>query len=358
MSFNLQNAVGLNNDGSFAPNLVQDQQQVAELLMMIPLPAGGLKTSTGPAVEIPTPFVDGFISAELVGAIQTFQTVQSESLNIDLRVDPNGPTWQLLIQLATQAPIPTDPLATIILDPVSQVIEEATPAPVSGLPTIVYKPASTEQLVFDNGSVRVTMSFSGLLSGSWGPSFGIACISSPDLNALDQAVKSGNARLIGATALDQICNELRAQTRLAANGLFASVSMSADIEGTFRVSGSLGDRWRQVSLGFVFPNTIVATGSITVSESVPLPTIGGNVKFDGTMACTIRLMFNNPIQMEPASLLANLAAVLITGSIVLAPTAAWITEAATIAGARELVRQSATGLVRELVLLGPSPSFQ
>lgn len=357
MAFSLQGAVGLNNDGSFAKNLAQDQQQVAELLLMIPLPAGGLKTSAGSAVEIPTPFMAGTISAELLGAIQTFQTVQNASLNVDLRVEPNSPTFQLLVQLATQPPIPTNLLANIVLSPIDQVLEEAPPAPVMGLPTIVYKPANTEQLVFDNGAVRVTMSFSGLLSGAWGPSFGLACAANPSLLALDQAVKSGSARRIGATALDQACNELRAQTRLAANGLFASVAMSADIQGTFKVSGSLGDNWRQLSLGFVFPNTVVATGSITVSETIPLPTIGGNVKFDGTMACTITAMFRDQIPMDQASLLASLAVVLIAGRVVLVPLAAWIAEAATIAGARELVRRTALGLVKEYVLLGPSPTL-
>jgi len=355
MGFALQNAVGLNSDGSFAPNLVPDQQQVAELLMMIPLPAGGLNTGTGPALDLPTPFVEGYVSAELLGAIQTFQTVQSASLNVDLRVDPNGPTWQLLVQLGTQPPIPTDLLATIVLDPLAQVVEEAPPVPVLGLPTIVYRPANTEQLVFDNGAVRVTMSFSGLLSGSWGPSFGLACLASPSFLALDQAVKSGNARRIGATALDQSCSELRAQTRLAANGLFASVAVSADVQGTFRVSGSLGDGWRQVSVGFVFPNTVVATGSITVSKSVPLATIGGNVKFDGTMACTITVIFRDQIPPDEASLLANLAVILIAGRVVLVPLAAWIGEAATVAAARELVQRAATGLIAEHILLGPSP---
>jgi hypothetical protein len=357
MGFNLQKAVGLNADGSFAPNLVQDQQQVAELMMMLALPFGGLRTNTGPAVVIPTPFVEGAISAELLGAIQTFQEVQTASLNVDLRVEPNGPTWQLLVQLATQAQLPVQLLATVVLDAGAQIVEEAPPAPVLGLPTIVYTPVDTEQLVFDNGAVRVTMSFSGLLSGSWGPSFGLACLASPSMLALEQAVKSGSARRIGATALDQACNELRAQTRLAANGLFASVAISADRQGTFRVSGSLGDQWRQVSLGFVFPNTITATGSITISKSVPLPTIGGDVKFSGTMACTIAVMFRDQNSPDQASLLANLVVVLIAGRIVLVPLAAWIGEAATIASARELVRRSALGLAKERILLGPSPGF-
>jgi hypothetical protein len=342
-------------NGSFAENSVQDQQQVAELLMMIPLPAGGLKTGTGPAIDLPMPFVEGYISAELLGAIQTFQTIQTGSLNVDLRVDPGGPTWQLLVHLATQAPVPSDLIATVILDPAAEIVEEAPPAPVSGLPTIVYQPASTEQLVFDNGAVRITVSFSGLLSGSWGPSFGLACSASPSLSALDQAVKSGSARRIGATALDQACAELRAQTRLAANGLFSSVAISADAQGTFRVSGSLGDRWRQVSLGFVYPNTIVASGSITVSQSVPLPTIGGDVKFDGTMACKITAALRDTLPPDQASLLANLAVVLIAGRVVLVPIAAWIAEGATIQGARAVIRTAAQGLLRERVLLGPSP---
>jgi hypothetical protein len=358
VAFNLQNVVGLNDDGSFAPNRALDQQQVAELLMMIPLPFGGLKSSMGSLIEFPQPFVDGAISAELVGAIQTFQTVQIASLSVDLRVEPGGFTWQLMLQLATQDPVPTDLLATIVLDPIGQFVEEAPPAPVLGLPAIVYKLAETEQLVFDNGAMRATMSFSGLLSGLWGSSFGLACLVNPSFLTLDQAVKSGDARRIGATALDQACNELRAQTRLAANGLFAAVSMSVDLQGTFRVSGSLGDGWHQLSVGFVFPNTITATGSITISESVPLTTVGGNVKFDGTLACTIKIMFRDQVFPDEASILANLVAVVIAGRIVLVPLASWISEAVTISTAQELVRRAAPGLAREIILLGPSPAVQ
>jgi hypothetical protein len=244
-----------------------------------------------------------------------------------------------------------------MLDAVSQVVEEAPPAPVSGLPSIVYTPASDEQLVFDNGAVRVTMAFSGVLSGAWGPSFGLACLSSPQFSALDQAVKSGNARRIGGTALDQACGELRAQTRMAANGLFSAVSISANQAGTFSVTGSLGDQWRQVSMGFVFPNTVTATGSITIAKDVPLPAIGGNVKFTGTLACTITVMFRDQLPPDEASVLANLAVVLIAGRVVLAPLAPWIARAVTIEGARQLLRLGGGGLVTERVILGPSPSF-
>jgi hypothetical protein len=86
-----------------------------------------------------------------------------------------------------------------------------------------------------------------------------------------------------------------------------------------------------MSVGFEFPDTVVATGQITVSQTRQLPTIGGEVKFDGTLRCTISVKFHTPPD-DAASALGNLAVVLIAGSVVLAPTAAWIAEA-TIAGA-------------------------
>jgi hypothetical protein len=355
MSFELQAAVGLNDDGSFCPNHTADQQIVAELLLMIPLPAGGLKSSLGPVIDLP-PITEGAISGELVGAIQTFQTVHDSLLNIDLRVDVGGATWALLVELASVPAIPVLPVANVVLDPVGEVLEEAPPAPVSGLPSIVYTPASIEQLLFDDGRVRVVVSFSGILTGSWGQSFGLACVSSPALSALDQAVKSGDARRIGGTALDQACHELRAQTRFAANQLFSAVSISSNIPGVFKVSGSMGDQWRQVSIGFEFPNTIVATGSVTISKSVPLTTLGGDVLLSGTLACTIKAMLRDPIPPDEASVGA-LIAVLIVGGVLVSPAAAWIAEAASVQLARQVVRQSAQGLLRELVLLGPSPSL-
>jgi hypothetical protein len=274
MPFGLQRAVGLNGDGSFAPSLASDQQQVAELLMRIALPAGGLMTSTGSAVDIPTPFVDGAPTAELVGAIQLFQTVQNATLNVDLRVDPGGPTWELLVALADQPVPPPDAIATIVFDPAALVVDDAPPAPVSGLPTLMYTLSGVDQLLFDGPTLRVTMSFKGGLRATWGQSFGAACLTNPSFDALDRAVKSGSARAIGATALDQACSEFRAQTRLAANGLFGAVQMSVNAVGTFAVTGSLGDQWRQLSVGFKFPDTVVASGTITVSEPVLLPGLG------------------------------------------------------------------------------------
>ena len=358
MAYALSGAVGLNDDGSFCTNTAQDQQQVAELLLQVALPWGGLRTSTGPVVTIPSPFVDGAVSAELVGAIQSFQTIQSASLNIDLRVEPNGPTWLLLVQLAAAPSLPTQALAVVVLDAIGLTVEEAAPPPVSGLPSLVYTPAaSAEQLVFDNGAVRVTATFSGTITGSWGASIGPACVASPSIYALERAVASGDVRRLGATALDQACNELRAQTRFAANGLFSSVAIAWDGVGAFRVSGSLGDQWRQLSIGLELPNTLIATGSITVSEAVPLPALGSAVNFSGTMAMTIKVMLRDPSSPDEASLLANVAAVFVAGAIVLGPLAAWIAGATSAAAASPLVESAAAGVVGERVLLGPSPGL-
>lgn len=90
---------------------------------------------------------------------------------------------------------------------------------------------------------------------------------------------------------------------------------------------------------------------------MPLPTIGGDVKFDGTMACTITVTFRDQLPPDEASVLANLAVVLIAGRVILVPVAAWIGEAATLRGAQGVIRRSATGLAKERVLLGPSPGF-
>jgi hypothetical protein len=171
---------------------------------------------------------------------------------------------------------------------------------------------------------------------------------------MDRAVKSGDARRIGASALDSVCNEFRAQTRFAAHELFSSVSISVDASGAFTVSGSLGDKWRQFSVGFEYPNTIVATGSMTVDKPVPLAAVGGEVKFSGTLAGTIKCMARDPVSPDQASVIAHIV-VLIALGVVLRPAAAWLIGSATAPLARAAVRQAAGGLAKEYVILGASP---
>jgi hypothetical protein len=68
-------------------------------------------------------------------------------------------------------------------------------------------------------------------------------------------------------------------------------------------------------------------------------------------------MFRDPLPPDEASVVANLAVVLIAGRVVLFPLAPWIRAAATIEGARAVIRSSAAGLVAERVMLGPSRFF-
>jgi hypothetical protein len=68
-------------------------------------------------------------------------------------------------------------------------------------------------------------------------------------------------------------------------------------------------------------------------------------------------MFRDRLPPDQASILANLAVVLIAGRVVLVPLVPWIARAATIEGARAIIRSSAGGLITERVMLGPSPSL-
>ncbi len=356
MSWELQAAVGLNNDGSFCPNRRIDQQIVAELLMKIPLPAGGLMSSLDPLLILPPITTDGYISDELVSAIHTFQAVHSTQLNIDRRVEPGGLTWLAMVGLASVPPLPVMPVVHLVLDPVANRLEEAPPVPASGFPAIAYK-LTGEQLVYDDGRLRISIALEGAMTGAWGESFGIACTVNPSLRALDQAVKSGSARQIGATALEQACHELSAETRFAAHKLFSAVSVSMDpaAPGTFKMSGSLGDKWTQVSTGFEPPNTVTASGSLTVSETAPLAALGGRITFSGTLGCTIKVTLRDPV--DPASVGA-LIAVALVGAVLVPIEAPWIATASTVQGAETAVAAGVTaGLQAIRTILGPTPSL-
>ncbi|MBB3303303.1 hypothetical protein FHT72_006973 [Rhizobium sp. BK077] len=91
MGWGLSQAVGLTDIGTQCPNTARDQQQVAELLGAVQAPAGGTSLAALP------PIGEGLASAELCEAIRTFQIVQG--LANDARVDPNGATWQRLMQI-------------------------------------------------------------------------------------------------------------------------------------------------------------------------------------------------------------------------------------------------------------------
>ncbi|MBX3331908.1 MAG: hypothetical protein KF722_15995 [Nitrospira sp.] len=352
MSWNLQHAVGLNNDGSFCPNRLLDQQQVAELLGMIPLSAGGIKGGL-PVIDIP-PFTDGVISEELVAAIQHFQTINSAVLNIDRRIEPNSPAWLSLVALATGTSIVIpSPATVILLDPINLVMEDGPPIPASGLPSFIYSPAKKDvQLVFDDGRLRIEMLFSGLLSVSWGGTFNLACKASPSFSELDKALKSGNARNVEATVLDGLCKELEFETKAAVHELFSGVKISIDSMGIFKVSGSVGDEWRQLSVGFEAPSTIFSKGRLKIEKPVQLLKFGGEVKISGTLSVELKCTLNSGSLLDQASIVPSLIALGIAGGFVLIPVATWITEAGAIEGAIEVGFE---GLKALRIIMGPVP---
>jgi len=353
MSWDLNAAVGLLDNGGFCPNHVVDQQIVADQLARIPMICGGLDGGDGPIVAMPG-FVEQYIAPELLGAIQTFQFVQGAALNQDSRVEPNGPTYALLVTLANTPQLATPLGAMVTLDPYTPRLVETGPALVSGLPAIAYVlPPNDWQLLFDNGQLRVEIAVRGVLTASWGESFGQACVVNQPLKTLGDAMKSGSARTMGVGLLEAACGELRAQTRVAVHNLFSAVQVSLSAPGIIKLSGSIGDGWNQVSIGFEMPSSVTATGSITFNRRpVPLENLRGSVKMSGTLQCAVKITVNQPDSLDQASILAPLA----VAGIVAVPVAVWLAESATVAGAAAGLGR-AVGIVAERVMLGLSPGF-
>lgn len=353
MSWELGAAVGLLDNGGFCPNHVVDQQKVADLLARIPLICGGIDDGDGSLIAMPG-FVEQYIAPELLGAIQTFQFVHGTTLNQDSRVEPNGPTHALLVTLANTPQIATPLGAMVTLDPYMPRLIETGPAVVSGLPAVAYVLSGSDwQLLFDNGQLRVEIGVSGVLTASWGETFGMACVVNQPLETLRDALKSGNARTMGVSLLEAACGELRAQTRVAVHKLFSAVRVSLSAAGVIKLSGSIGDGWNQVSMGFEMPSSVIATGSITFNaRQMPLENLGGSVKMSGTLQCAVKITVNQPDGADQASILAHLA----VAGIVAVPVAAWLAESATVAGAAAGLNRAA-GIVAERVMLGLSPAF-
>lgn len=351
MSWELGAAVGVLDNGGFCTNHIVDQQKVADMLARIPVICGGIDGGDGPLVVIPG-FIEGYISPELLGAIQTFQFVHGMALNQDGRVEPGSLTHGLLMTLANSPQLATPLGAMVTLDPYTPRLVETGPAVVSGLPAIAYVlPGSDWQLLFDNGQLRVEIGLRGILTASWGETFGSACVVNQPLATLRDALKSGSARSMGAGLLEAACGELRSQTRVAVHSLFSAVQVSMSAPGVLKLSGSIGDGWNQVSMGFEWPSSVVATGSITFNaRPVPLQHLGGSVKMSGTLQCAVRITVNQP-GLDQASILAHLA----VAGIVAVPVVAWIAESSTLAGAAAGL--SRASVVAERVMLGLSPQF-
>jgi hypothetical protein len=312
MPWGLREAVGLTNEGTQCPNRASDQQQVAELLDAVGLPAGGTSLDTLP------PIGDGHASYELCEAIRTFQTVQ-DGLVADARVDVGGGTWTRLMELVDPGSAPADagtPLLLAVSDyEVFELPENAAPWPSLSY-TLRGKVAE-----WDGPGIHMELWVNGPLKVAWSrEAYNLGCEVSPDFKALDTAVASGSARAIGGVALDQLCSRLRSESREAIGSLFAAVSISTGLDGTPRIGGTIGDETAFLRVEFEpVERTVIYTGSVRVFKTHPVTQ--GEAQMSGDLQVQLRITTQAE---EYEASVATAVAVLAIGAVLLAPTAAWV----------------------------------
>ncbi|MDT9696956.1 hypothetical protein [Streptomyces sp. P17] len=222
MPWGLREAVGLTNEGTQCPNHAADQQQVAELLDAVGLPAGGT------ALDALPPIADGHASNELCEAVRDFQTVQ-EGLVADARVDVGAGTWNRLMALVDPAGAPVE-AATPLLLAVSNYDVFELPENAAPWPSLSYT-LRGQVAEWDGPGIHMELWVNGPLKVSWShEAYTLGCEVSPDFKALEEAVASGSARAIGGVALDQLCSRLRTESQDAIGSLFAAASVSTGLD--------------------------------------------------------------------------------------------------------------------------------
>jgi hypothetical protein len=106
-----------------APNLLEDQRRIRNLLRRVPFAKGG------PILRIPEPERSGLISSELQAAILRFQVQNVPAQFRDGRIDPTGVTLRTMNALAVADPTDGD---LIVIDKTTDVlvhiVGEANPA--------------------------------------------------------------------------------------------------------------------------------------------------------------------------------------------------------------------------------------
>lgn len=332
MGWGLNQAVGLTDFGTQCPNTARDQQQVAELLDAVGMPAGGTSLSGLP------PIGQGLASPELCEAIRSFQFVQG--LTNDARVDPNGATWQRLMQIVHPELAPPGGVPLMLVASNFEVIE--LPQSASGLPSLTYSIRSNQPVAtWDGPGIRVELFISGPMKVSWGNTFPLACALSPNFAALEGAVASGVARNIGGAALDNLCSQLKVESRTSVGNMFAAISLRVGLDGTPIIGGSIGNDQSFQSLSFD-PVERAVVYSATMKLLTLQPVTGGNVEVSGAVQVELKVTGNGG---DEASIVANFVVVATAGFIVLAPAAAWVTSSAVISGIGQ-------GVSELLVLLG------
>ncbi|MEV0174627.1 hypothetical protein AB0I00_26350 [Streptomyces sp. NPDC050803] len=312
MPWGLREAVGLTNEGTQCPNHASDQQQIAELLDAVGMPAGGTPLDSLPPIE------DGLASHELCEAVRDFQTVQ-EGLVADARVDVGAGTWNRLMELVDPAGAPAEAAVPLLLA-VSNFEVFELPENAAPLPSLSYT-LRGQVAEWDGPGIHMELWVNGPLKVSWShEAYTLGCEVSPDFKALDEAVASGSARAIGGVALDQLCSRLRAESKDTIGSLFAAVSLSTGLDGTPRLGGTIGDETAFLRVEFdPVERTVIYTGSVHVLKSHPVT--AGEAQVSGDLQVQLRITTGAEDQ---AASVATALAVLAIGAIVLAPTAAWV----------------------------------
>ncbi|HEV7647665.1 MAG TPA: hypothetical protein VGP26_05860 [Actinophytocola sp.] len=332
MGWALSGAVGLTNEGTQAQNRATDQQQVAELLDAVGLPAGGLPIDALP------PIGDGFASPELCDGIRGFQQVQG--LVTDARVDVNGATWQRLMAIVHPGGEPPGGVPLLLTASTFDVTE--LPRSASGLPSLVYTmrgPVAT----FVGPGIRIDLSVNGPIKVSWDDTFPLACDLAPDLAALQAALASGAARVVGGVVLDTLCSRLKAESRAAIGSMFAAVSLRVGLDGTPLIAGSIGDEDSFQSIAFdPVERAVIYTATKHIFKHHPVT--GGDVQLTGDIQ--LELKVTSAVTEEEASLVAALVAALAFG-LVLFPVAQW-------AAGSEVAAGVGQGVKELLLRLGPA----
>lgn len=315
MPWGLREPVGLTNEGTQCPNHATDQQQVAELLDAVGLPAGGTSLDALP------PIGDGHASNELCEAIRDFQTVQ-DGLVADARVDVGAGTWNRLMELVAPAGAPAGAAVPLLLA-VSNFEVFELPENAAPFPSLSYT-LRGQVAEWDGPGIHMELWVNGPLKVAWShEAYNLGCEVSPDFKALDEAVASGSARAIGGVALDQLCSRLRSESRDAIGSLFAAVSVSTGLDGTPRIGGTIGDETAFLRVEFEpVERTVIYTGSVPVFKSQPVT--AGEAQVSGDLQVQLRIRTG---EEDQAASVATALAVLAIGAVLLAPTAAWVSGA-------------------------------
>lgn len=313
MPWGLRDPVGLTDEGTQCPNHASDQQQIAELLDAVGLPAGGTPLDALP------PIGDGHASYELCEAIRSFQTVQ-EGLVADARVDVNAGTWNRLMYLVDPGGTPAEAGTPLLLAVSNYEVFELPQNATAPWPSLSYT-LRGQVAEWDGPGLHMELWVNGPLKVSWSQeAYNVGCEVAPDFGALDTAVASGSARVIGGVALDQLCSRLRSESRAAIGSLFAAVSIGAGPDGTPRIGGTIGDETAFLRVEFEpVERTVIYTGSVPVFKSHPVTQ--GEAQVSGDLQVQLRITTGAE---DYAASVATALAVLAVGAVFLAPTAAWV----------------------------------